>query len=1774
MKIRKYVTAIAILISSIIILSEAVYARDWDDLHEEDEKVFGSEKEMKYKADMFFLQWESWNNHSSFMLFWLFKNTDYPKYDSLLFFPFYYGLDSKIDNRSLSFIPLTLTYWERDGNETYKINPLFVAGSINSGGTEDDYSYSLLHGYTYYKNQQMDVPDRSIWFPVIPLIYRSSNSYGGHQNIGWLLDYSWSREKNGDESINRFWFMPLIFHEPGDNGYTHILPPVFLYNRHNNGEYWLSLFPLFKRSKDMNYTYTSDGKYGYEYEDSFKSPAWCYNTVYKDKWTGEKKSSEFWGPIIPLVYSYNEPGVESHRNIFWLLDWHNNAKGETDRFWFIPLVFHEPGDNGFTFIAPPLYIHNRHSNGEYWLSALPFFIRSKDINNTYAGDGKYNNEYEDSFTSLVYCSDDVYKDKWTGEKKSSEFWFPAIPLFYSYSEPGVESHRNLLWLIDWHNNAKGETDRFWFVPLIFHEPGGNGFTFIVPPVYIHNRHSNGEYWLSLFPLFKRSKDMNYSYTGNGKYGYEYEDSFKSLIYCYNDVYKDKWTGEKKSSEFWFPAIPLFYSYSEPGVESHRNLLWLIDWHNDKNGDTDRFWFVPLYFRGGDSYRFVIPPVYMSFYNSENDNYWHLLPIAMKNRSETTAYDPESRKSITMREQFSLSLLHGSFTSNAASGASSLDYSSFWWPIIPVYYHSEWSEGSHKNLFWLADWGRDKDGNLERFFLMPFIFHKTGEGGYRYYIPFYFRPSGWTEAEGVTYSPLYYHRWSPGEDVKWSWLIHYKRNTMTTGDYVNTWVPFYYNHENPAEGDTTWIAPIYYYNNTLEHGGYFARFVAPFYWNYETDKRDTTLFLPIYFETKDKNGKNSFYINLAGITRSVTSGVNPVIDAGLGFNKKGLYIDADVSWLYDMWSVSTRMTVPMKHGDQSADEDEPVKDEGKVILSQKTGVSRDSSINFWGWHLLYGLVAYEHADTKKHFRLLPLSWITWDEHSGNKLKVILNYMSYKEDETEYTVFFPFYGYQRVGESYSTGYLLNGFWHEYDHDKELNEYTLLWPFINWYSSPERDGWRFAPFIWHKNINENDTLYSSTYTPLTFSRSLINTTDSSTLYRMNFSPLHFYRFSKDENGSSKIWFSSIPVVFHKSNETVTSYSAITTQTDQPKTPGRKNGKEQAKVFHNYRKSDSMNWFFPVYYSSETGTEDSGKNITTSDYTLLGLPLLYYHSFTEKSGDPSVPEKTKGTLFVMGYYNEFSSENTSSSILFGLYSSDKYPVSGDYSYSLLYGLINVSDMGGNHQNYFRPLYYYGDDNGKVEHSALMGIYRRKNDLNNGDSGFSLLYGLFSTSLYHYTVDPGKRNIPLETRETWLIPAFYISNTESSDINKPWKDDLSLSLFHYRHIVDEPDGKSDTFWAPIIPLYYSSSDSDSTFTSIFWLYYRSGGKSTIDPYVRNIPVEEKETLFIPFYYKSNIRTADESKPYNEKLSFSPVHYRHTLSDEKINEKTFWAPIVPLYYKSSDEKSTHTNIFWVIDYEKYVKDSRTRFWVLPIFYSKTGDEGYFHIAPLYFSDWDRKADDKTYIVCGLYLHNTPDYRRQNFLYLYDHKSYLKSHDDEYSFMFTTLEYDIDPEVKRMRAMWGLLMDAEWKKNSYDVEGLLWLAAIEKNGDYFHSRFLPLWYYESTADSHSLLIPPALTWDSKESNGDRFQLYGLGALWYRDYVPGQKSDLQALLLGSLYYKTQTPERGYESRGSLWGILWEYETESETGFSKFSLLKFLYKRVEMEGEVQHRILGITF
>ena len=351
-----------VLLSALLVLSSfsAAHARDWDDLHEQDTHVFGSEKEKKYPKTNPFWEEENWEGHYAICRFFVYKYTDYPKYTSTRFFPFYYGLDSKIDNRSYKFCPLFLIYGETDGNEDFRINPAFIDYTHNRTASSNYYervNLSLVHVYWSEEWKKDSPADRIFWAPIVPLIYRHTTAQGGHQNIFWLFDYAWDTKPDGTENLSRFWIFPLFLHSPGDDGYTTILPPFFVWNRHADGEKWMHLFPLFFHDRSIDADYSSKTA-SYTYTNTKFSPILgCYYTAKKESWDGDTITRRFWFPIIPLFYSYYHQGVESHRNAAWIFDWHNDANNETDRFWALPAFMWKK--SSYTHVPALLYFHFR-----------------------------------------------------------------------------------------------------------------------------------------------------------------------------------------------------------------------------------------------------------------------------------------------------------------------------------------------------------------------------------------------------------------------------------------------------------------------------------------------------------------------------------------------------------------------------------------------------------------------------------------------------------------------------------------------------------------------------------------------------------------------------------------------------------------------------------------------------------------------------------------------------------------------------------------------------------------------------------------------------------------------------------------------------------------------------------------------------------------------------------------------------------------------------------------------------------------------------------------------------------------------------------------------------------------------------------------------------------------------------------------------------------------------------------------------------------------------
>jgi hypothetical protein len=1594
-------------------------SKNWSDLDEGEHRIFGSEKEKKYPINAFIIEKEEWNNHYSFMFLWLYKYTDYPKYRSLRVIPIWYQLESKIDNRVKTVIPVLFYYHRIDGEAELTVTPL------------------------YYSNLKRAESDRAILY---------------------LL---WWGSERGDYSRSYF-FSPIFFKSRYEK--VHSV---------EKGSTWINL--LFY-SKSRIYP-LGDGTVS---EQLNLSLLHYYSSVTKSELREYEKT--WWAPILPLTYHHTSTG-SGHRNFIGLLDYSWTGTGDAERwkrFWFIPFWFWRAGSEGYNWIVPPLYIEDRGSGGAYYRHLLPFFMKRKSIDREYSQANGKITHYRDLLITPVYGTSKSYRGAgWSGRPCESTLWWgPLVPLYYQHRDGASGVHRNVFWLYDTYENSEGEVTRRWLMPLYFSKR--DSYKLVMPPLYISWQDEGGETYLG--PVY---------YHHHTKY------SSNNLI---GNVW---WSSNSQTGESSLHVFPLYFNWKNYAEETIMG---------------------PIYYRHktpGSSSTLVF--LFWRYYNWEHDNRsLHLFPFY---------FSWEERSPVSYSRSKLIPLLwyssHHEYSSVRESTViNPLWYYSreisfeekgeinrgtrLWIPLIPLIYSSyTTSEGAHRTLL-LVDWKRGADGQWKRLWLFPLFFHEFGDSGHRYYLPFYLRPSGWTEERGLSFGifPVQYHRWSPEEEVEWSWLLHYERSTPARNEEIYHWMPVYFS------------------------------------WQYR--RWAATLVLPWKFEYRSR--RKSLYINIIGISKSIASGPNPNVSLGIGKGEKGWYLDTDVSWLYDVFSISTRFTLkkPWEHEEFEIDSGTDLPVDGQVGMSEKesgevtrSGVSikekkefsREDSTYFWGWKVLFGWAAYERGDNKRHFRVVPLWWITWDKEKDDRKTQIVNVWYYKSDEekmlfvmpiywdyrskdVEYFFIVPLYGKQVIGESFIKGYLLIAYWDEYDAERDLRERTVLWPLINWYVSPEQSGWRFLPLIWHREYREKGIQTSRTISLLYYGKERNRLDDGTTLYDFSISPIHYYREEIRNENFEKTWFFPIVPIFYYAED------RMVYKTEEPLVPMKDEDRNSHPPGYHRVVIEKSSLFLPLYYwaEKENKTAIELKAGNSRDFTLYGLPLLYYHrrDLTE-GGNTDLPERRltiERTFFLLGYYTHQSPELIQTSLLFGLYRNSVYPGRDLFELVLLYGLFKKSHTRDKSESHLIPIYSYHRSPEKWEFSILFGLYKDTEYHRRGDTAFKLLYGMFYTSLEHRSSRKTDRDAAYDTEEktTWLFPLYYYNREESISGDS-----------HY--------GET---------------------THLFWLWYR-----------------------------------------HEESSGEAEGRRY--------DSTLWVPIIPLFYRHVTPQSMHLNVLGIVDVKSDVRRDYERTWVIPFYLRSTeGDEGFRYIFPLFYRSWDRDSErsldliwwrsrdnakkkesnhlfpfylswkspgESTSFTLGLYLHNSANYQRQNLLYLYDHQEYPDREFERYGFLFGLFDYQISPEIKRFQLFYGMLSSYTNYRNSDDYEfSMLWvLSTWKRRGSYYQSSLLPLWYYRSDEGEWSFLSPIGLTYLSKDRTGD-FDLGLLGLIYYRNNNIPEHRDRRLWLMGILWNEVHRPERGYQSVGSLWGLLWEYEWESETRYSEISILKLVYKRVNMDGEVYHRIFGI--
>ncbi|EMY68008.1 LA_1737 family protein [Leptospira vanthielii] len=413
-------------------------------------------------------------------------------------------------------------------------------------------------------------------------------------------------------------------------------------------------------------------------------------------------------------------------------------------------------------------------------------------------------------------------------------------------------------------------------------------------------------------------------------------------------------------------------------------------------------------------------------------------------------------------------------------------------VFPFYYHIQ-SKSDNREYKRILNVNRTKENDsLDQSFYPLVFWGKDTNSNYLTTIPLFFYKTNDTNSKlGFPVIPLlYYHsRNTSGANknhyTRFLTLLHMEVNEKKGLHEFSFFPLVYYSKENylffplflfyqsyRSNDNEYWLGPIYFSNDKAKEERLFIGF--PFLAHYRAPGKELDLVFPLYLNYSDS--EEDYHINLLWYTKTNSANVN------LASNDGKVYVDFDFGILYNLVGYSQRTKVLNGNLDPKNTKSLEI---GNPKLVKKREFNRENSDSFIGYNLLFGIFSYERADSKRHIRLLPLAWFTWDETSEDNVVLLPPFFpiwfSYQSNDLEYKVLFPLYGKQKDIDSEFHAYLLNVYLTE-DHKKNnRKERSYLWPLVNVYESDVDSGHRFLPFYIHRNESREKYKTTNTYTLL---------------------------------------------------------------------------------------------------------------------------------------------------------------------------------------------------------------------------------------------------------------------------------------------------------------------------------------------------------------------------------------------------------------------------------------------------------------------------------------------------------------------------------------------------------------------------------------------------------------------------------------------------------------------------------------------------------------------
>lgn len=980
-------------------------------------------------------------------------------------------------------------------------------------------------------------------------------------------------------------------------------------------------------------------------------------------------------------------------------------------------------------------------------------------------------------------------ENWTNEKRQKRTalslffifnatWYPKydsvtfFPLYHRLASKIDDRRETIFFPLFWRQYENAEND-FLLTPLTYYNKEDGDTTTVIGPYLAwwknYETQDRPSYrGFGLFPLFHLGTDYGWQ---NGKTTVEERSLYLFPLFSYFE-----WS-ENRSLHL-FPAIPFIYYHKSN--DSH--------YGNGRFTANRKTFLIPFYSSSyatedGSSWSFnILPFIYSSgrsFGREDRGFFTHLFPFFYYDSEEDA--DHRSRSILFP----SIPFLFYSKSMESKDTASSTLF------ILPFYRSSYWrkdgasfeEESAHA---FIPLYSYSSRNDRSRLWVFPVFFHRNGgEGGTTSYMlfPFFFKsytpPSADSEEETALWAiPFYKWKDSVSHGSHFVPLYWYERGGESD---LTMLTPLYWNWRN---GDTHKQAgPLFYTSRWKEdvvltdepHKGlkerreYSTTWLFNYYsWNHR--KSEGFLFFPLRYRASDRLKEYDLYIPLTFSTNQSLAKIE----------NGGLYLDSDYSIGYDVFSVSTRLPIidrripdqfkrtdspelfdPDVANDTTSKTTEPVETaEGPTVTRGKDidPFDRTNTSAYMGWRALFGWTSYVRADSRRHFRILPLAWLSWNEADENEKMTFLFplYLNYKSEEEQYMAFFPallpVYGAYNKGESFVRVYGGPLYITSYDEELKESETSILWPFFKRYSSPEESGHRLFPVYSARTEKTEDGERFRTFSWLHYGSSkTVATADETRTTSSFFSPLYLsgaarYQRKGEEAHRSAFHFFPIPLFTYLEDDARDDYNVLLLFGLGNSEDGSYNSFYALPLFYNSReatdKGDRTNtWIANLFHSYN----DPEEQYREQDVI---WPIFHSYSATDREG---------WRLFPLFAHHRTTQPDTQTVTHYSpLHYSAQRSITGEHaSETISFWLLNLY-----HSETYDSRTRKEDDRWLIW--PLFRLYKEVGRYSAGCDDVETDYRLYPVVYYTYESKVG--SCKPETEHTFfMLPAIYMNRTETT---------------------------------------------------------------------------------------------------------------------------------------------------------------------------------------------------------------------------------------------------------------------------------------------------------------------------------------------------------------------------------------------------------------------------